>query len=233
MNNHRKLESVVVAAPSLRPKKLEFRNCCGSPTDSGYRSVPRAIDQEEGDDSESKNNFVNNIKSPNSRKMTTDNNLEEERMIVSTPVTTKRPPPTTTVLIDSSPGSAQLRRKSSRCRNNSIYEHSCHTAKSPASSETKNFSTTTTDVMSEGFATISYPKLVQLDHDKRPWNEKDLRSRNVKKFVDQIAVNVLPYLDHFLQRPLIRLAKEMRRLSSYYDRCTKVAVRRMKLWQRR
>jgi len=90
--------------------------------------------------------------------------------------------------------------------------------------------------LSENFSSSSsssksgpQPKLAYLDPMATPWNEKELvrvlqNSPATKQHVNQIAVNVVPYLSHFLQKPLIRLARQMQRLSMPYKRCTKHEV---------
>lgn len=62
-----------------------------------------------------------------------------------------------------------------------------------------------------------------------PWNDRDvvavLQRGRTKDLVHRISVDVVPKLTYVLQRPLIRLSRELQRLSANYAKCTKHDVR--------
>ncbi len=175
------------------PLPLEPPPPNGSPTDSGYRSVPRHVNE---------NLYANGFemkfsrhspKKPPSLPQLKDKHGHAE---VLAPIL-------------ASPGSSTRSRDKQGSDKKKVSNGS--------------FDTINTNIsLPEEFSLERCPKLVELD--RIPWNEKDvvtvLQRGRTKDLVHRIAIDVVPRLTYLLQRPLIRMAREMARLSQRFGKCS-------------
>ena len=72
----------------------------------------------------------------------------------------------------------------------------------------------------------TFPKLVDLE--RLPWGEQEvlnvLREGRTKRYSGHITVEMMQRLAYLLQRPLVRIAREIQRLSLTFHSCTKHEV---------
>lgn len=233
-------------SPAGQPAGV-LRNSCGSPTDSGYRSVPRELDFDT-----TASVSQNDPLYANSKHFESQNSVNVSKC---------------SVLVDSAPApqdtlpNTKLTRKGSKATadetstscpspysdlSSPSYNSSTHSSGSreqtgqrivPSAGQNNNclplkplagsFDTINTNVsLPEEFSLDRCPKLVELD--RVPWNEKDvvtvLQKGRTSGLVNQIAIDIVPRLTYLLQRPLVRLAKEIQRLCVRFNKCTKHEV---------
>lgn len=93
-----------------------------------------------------------------------------------------------------------------------------------SSLETVNDSINTNVTTADEFVWVdSHNRLVELQHP--PWNQhcimRVVRSGRCREHADRIAPETIPRLGYILQRPLVRIAREVQRLSTGFGLCSK------------
>lgn len=255
-NSHIRTNSSNLANRS-NPGASGLRNSCGSPTDSGYRSVPRELDYDNSAGSKTATDpLYANVKSFDSPPQTNavkcsvlvdsaptpssdslpKNDTRQMSRATADETSTSCPSPYSD-LSSPSYNSSTHSSGSRENRNNNghppvgprLQSSSSADVGRPSSKQMVggSFDTINTNVsLPEEFSLDRCPKLVELD--RVPWNEKDvvtvLQKGRTKCFVNQIAIDIVPRLTYLLQRPLVRLAKEIQRLCVRFNKCTKHEV---------
>uniref|UniRef100_A0A914X698 BTB domain-containing protein n=1 Tax=Plectus sambesii TaxID=2011161 RepID=A0A914X698_9BILA len=222
-NNRRSayIASSLVAAPPPSPPQYANLNdlrmastesfSAQSPTDSGYRSAPRHLDAEPTsnnstgvDGQASLTTIVRVNGSPSQPQKLYNGSLDNTSSTRSSHSGVR--------LVHRQPTSAS--KVARKMRSNTAANGSLDTINTNVS-------------LSEEFSLERCPKLIEVD--RIPWNDRDvvavLQRGRTKELVHRISVDVVPKLTYVLQRPLIRLSRELQRLSANYGKCTKHDVR--------